>query len=136
MYSSSKPISIGRPSKAKYSFNDSNNNISYIFELLIRLNNNKEIIISKIEKKKYCDILLENNNINYSDIEYYELKVIELNNNNELLINDNFNNNLNSYSKNDNILYIEFSHNSAGYARATCYVMSIDINSYIISPPN
>ena len=152
MYSYTKPISINKPSKIKYSFNDTPNNQSYIFELFIKLKNNTphinvphiiaphiiapHIIIRKIEKTKYCDILLENNSINYSDIEYFELKVIDFNNDTQYCLVDNFNDNFNSFSKNDNNLYIEFSHNYMGFARATCYIMGIDINSFIISPPN
>ena len=141
MYSFTKPISINKPNKIKYSFNDNPNNQTFIFELLIRLkNNNSHInashIIRKIEKTKYCDILLENNNINYLDIEYFELKALDLDNNKEYILVDNFNDESNSFSKNVNNLYIEFSHNSLGLARATCYIMGIDINSFIISPPN
>lgn len=138
MYSYTKPISINKPNKIKYSFNDNPNNQTFIFELLIKLNYDSQytIINRKIEKTKYSDILLENNNINYSDIEYFELKVFDLDNNKEYIIADNFNNKSFSYSKNDNNLYIEFSHNSLGLARATCYIMGIDLNSYIISPPN
>jgi hypothetical protein len=166
MYSYTKPISINKPNKIKYSFNDNPINQSFIFELIIKLNNNNSLnnnslnnnslnnnslnnnslnnnslnnnmhIIRKIGKTKHCDILLENNNINYSDIEYFELKVIDLNNEKEYNLVDIFNNISNSFSKNDNNLYIEFSHNSVGLARATCYIMTIDINSFIISPPN
>jgi hypothetical protein len=141
MYSSSKPLNINKPSKIKYSFNDNPNNQTFMFELLIKFKNNAMHsnamhIIRKIEKTKYCDILLENNNINYLDIEYFELKALDLDNNKEYILVDNFNDKSNSFSKNDNNLYIEFSHNSLGLARATCYIMGIDINSYIISPPN
>jgi hypothetical protein len=137
MYSYTKPISINKPNKIKYSFNDNPNNQTFMFELIIRLKSiQNDIIIRKIEKTKYSDILLENNSINYSDIEYFELKAIDLNNNNQYILVDNFNNKSNSFSKNDNNLYIEFSHNSMGFAIATCYIMGIDINSFIISPPN
>jgi hypothetical protein len=135
MYSYTKPISINKPTKIKYSFNDTPNDQTFIFELFIKYFNNNNFI-RKIEKTKYCDILLENNNVNYSDIEYFELKVIDLINNKEYYLKDNFNNKSFSYSKNDNNLYIEFSHNSFGIARATCYIIGIDLNSYIISPPN
>jgi hypothetical protein len=134
MYSYTKPISINKPTKIKYSFNDSPNNQTFIFELLLK--SNKNINIRKIEKTKYCDILLENNNINYSDLEYFELKVLDLTNDKEYYLSDYLNKNSYSYSKNDNNLYIEFSHNSLGLARATCYIIGIDLNSYIISPPN
>jgi hypothetical protein len=153
MYNYTKPISINKPNKIKYSFNDNPINQSFIFELNIRLKNNNNAmhnnamhnnamhnnamhIIRKIEKTKYCDILLENNNIKYSDIEYFELKVIDLNNEKEYILVDNFDDKSNSFSKNDNNLYIEFSHNSIGLTRAICYIMIIDINSFIISPPN
>lgn len=134
MYSYTKPVSINKPTKNKYSFNDTPNNQTFIFELSLK--SDKNINIRKIEKTKYSDILLENNNINYSDIEYFELKVLDLTNDKEYYMSDTLNKNSYSYSKNDNNLYIEFSHNSLGLARATCYIIGIDLNSYIISPPN
>tara|TARA_B110000908_G_C10264101_1_gene461983 strand:+ start:3292 stop:3714 length:423 start_codon:yes stop_codon:yes gene_type:complete len=134
----SKPIPI-KYSKSIYSFNDpSSNNSSYLFNLKITLKDSSVKEFLKIEKNKFSDLIEIDDHINYNDIIYYKIEIskIPLDDTNIFKINENFNNQSNSYNKRSEDIYIEFTKNATKLTMCRCYFIGVDFNSFFISPPN
>jgi hypothetical protein len=134
----SLPVSI-KYSKSNHGYsNFDNNNIKYLFELVI----NGNIIGSKyfrnLEDTKYSHLITLNHIIKLNDIKTYKasIKLFPSNTN----IPDSISGVINhdqtfSNQKGDNI-YIEFTRNDSGYALCTCFYTGLDHNKIFASPPN
>ena len=134
----SKAIPI-KYSKSVYSFNDpSSNNSSYLFILNIVLKDSKTKQFMKIEKTKFSDLIELQDNIIYENIIHYnvEIQKIPLDDTKIFKIDEDFNNQTNSYNKRTEDIYVEFTKNASGKALCRCYFIGVDFNSYFISPPN
>lgn len=134
----SKPISI-KYTSSKYSFNDpSFNDSSYLFNLKITIEDNTVKNFTKIEKKKYSNLIELCDNINYSKIKDFKINVIKIPSTepNEFILESNFNNDTNSFSKRSEDIYIEFTQNNNNITICNCYFIGVDFNSIFISPPN
>lgn len=134
----SKPIPI-KYSKSNYSFNDPNHNDSnYVFNLTISFKNKEDLNFLKIEKQKYSDMIDIEDDINYQDITHYKVEITKLpfEETKYFYIDEDFNNNINSYSKRSDDIYIEFTQNGNNKTICRCYFIGVDFNSIFISPPN
>ena len=74
-------------SKYTYTLNQNNNQI-FVFEIILKKHDNKDITIRKIKKKTKGNIISLNNNIIYDDIDKISLTAIDINNSIQELIID------------------------------------------------
>ena len=134
----SEPIPI-KYTPSKYSFNDpSFNDSSYLFNLKITNEDNTIKNFTKIEKKKYSNLIELDDNIDYSKIKNFKVNVIKIpsTETNEFILESEFNNETNSFSKRSEDIYIEFTQNNTNMTICNCYFIGVDFNSIFISPPN
>jgi len=134
----SKPIPINY-TKSRYGFRappkNTNNNI---YELVI-FNENKEIkYFKKIINNKYCKLIDFSDKILFSDIKKFTISITTTpyHDNNSLFMEGNVDHKLDSYTKNNSYIYIEFTQNSLGYTICNCYKILTDNNKIFVSPPN
>ena len=133
-----KPIPINYV-KSQYSFNDPNNNdANYVYNLNLIMKDGSKRTFFKIEKKKNADLIDLSDNIEYNAIDTYSIEISKLpfEKDKFFKINEYFNNQVNSYSKRSNDIYIEFTQNSMCKTICKCYFIGVDFNSMFISPPN
>lgn len=134
----SKPISI-KYSPSKYSFNNpSFNDSSYLFNLKITFEDNKIENFTKIEKKKYSNLIELDDKILYSKIKSFKINIIKIPNleKKDYILESDFNKDSNSFSKRSEDIYIEFTQNNNNLTICNCYFVGVDFNSIFISPPN
>ena len=132
-----KPIPINY-SKSCYSFSDpSAPNKKYLFSLELVLNNGTLRKFNKLESNKYSYIVDIDDEINYDDINRFNIHVTEL-----PLTENNYTmfgkvcHDSSTFTQKDENFYIEFSQNNNGNAICTCYFIGIDFNTMFVSPPN
>ena len=77
-------------------------------------------------------------NIDYSNISHYKIEITKLpfEESKYFYIDEDFNNQVNSYSKRSEDIYIEFTKNTNDKTICRCYFIGVDFNSIFISPPN
>jgi len=132
----STPIPI-KYTKSYHSFSDpSSPNNKYLFCLELGLKKSFKNI-NKIESKKYSYIVDIDDNILYSDINYFNIFVAELPfNGQNYQMKGKIDHTLSTFSQKDENFYIEFSQNNNGSAICTCYFTGVDFNTIFVSPPN
>ena len=134
----SSPVSI-KYSKSTHGYsNFDNNNIKYLFELIINSDKIGSKYFRNLEDIKYSHLITLNHTIKFDDIKNYKATIKLFPSNDEYsptlsgIINheQTFSN-----QKGDNI-YIEFTRNDSGYALCTCFYTGLDHNKIFASPPN
>lgn len=122
-----------------HGFSDFNNNMSqYIFSLTINGRKINNINFKNIEDTKYSHLIKVDDRIKLNDIEFYNVSVNILSNNNsyEFELEGSIIHNHSYSSQRTNNLYIEFTQNDNGYAICTCFYTGFDYNKLFVSPPN
>ena len=138
--SRSSPINIPKKyTKSKYSFNvPPSDSSTFFFELEIEFNDNKKKMFRKIEDKKYSNLILLEDNIEYSKLKKFNISITKIpsHDTKKYYMEDTFNKKSNYYSNKNNDIYIEFSKNSVGLTLCNCYYAGIDFTETFVSPPN
>lgn len=138
-YISSKPIPRKKYVPSKFSFNNPpNDNTTYFYELILTFDDNSEKTFKKFETKKYAELIVLGDKINYSTIKsfYITISKIPAFGMPEKTLCCNIDKSFSSFTKKDNDIFIEFSKNDNDYTMCTCYYIGVDFSNYFISPPN
>ena len=132
-----KPIPINYTPSC-YSFSDpSRPRKNYLFSLELSLSNGTLRKFNKIENNKYSYIVDIDDEVNYTDIEGFNIHVVELPlNENTYSMTGRLSHESSNFTQKDENFYIEFSQNNNGSAICTCYFIGIDFNTMFVSPPN
>jgi len=139
-YIPSKPIPIKRQHvPSKYSFNNPpNDNTTYFYELILTFNDNSKKTFKKIDTKKYTQLIELNDQIEYSKIKsfYITISKIPAYGICDKTLSCNIDQNISSFTKRENDIFIEFSKNGVDYTMCSCYYVGVDFSNIFISPPN
>ena len=132
-----KPIPINYTPSC-YSFSDpSRPRKNYLFSLELSLSNGTLRKFNKIENNKYSYIVDIDDEVNYTDIEGFNIHVVELPfNENTYSMTGKLSHESSNFTQKDENFYIEFSQNNNGSAICTCYFTGVDFNTMFVSPPN
>ena len=132
-----KPIPINYTPSC-YSFSDpSRPRKNYLFSLELSLSNGTLRKFNKIENNKYSYIVDIDDEVNYTDIEGFNIHVVELPlNENTYSMTGRLSHESSNFTQKDENFYIEFSQNNNGSAICTCYFIGVDFNTMFVSPPN
>lgn len=125
------------PIKSIYKFQNSDNNFTqYCYCLKLYMKNDEDIILKKTTDDKFIQIISFNDNINFNDIERYELEVKIITFSEETYFLKGEINTKNYYiSKNDK-LNIEFIKNNLENTLCSICCLNLSKNKLFISPPN
>lgn len=132
-----KPIPINYTPSC-YSFSDpSRPRKNYLFSLELSLSNGTLRKFNKIENNKYSYIVDIDDEVNYTNIEGFNIHVVELPlNENTYSMTGRLSHESSNFTQKDENFYIEFSQNNNGSAICTCYFIGVDFNTMFVSPPN
>lgn len=132
-----KPIPINYTPSC-YSFSDpSRPRKNYLFSLELSISNGTLRKFNKIENNKYSYIVDIDDEVNYTDIEGFNIHVVELPfNENTYSMTGKLSHESSNFTQKDENFYIEFSQNNNGSAICTCYFIGVDFNTMFVSPPN
>ncbi len=139
-YIPSKPIPIKRPHvPSKYSFNNPpNDNTTYFYELILTFVDNSKKIFKKFDINKYTHLIELDDKIEYSKIKNFNITISKIPNSGiyKKTLCSNIDQNLSSFTKKENDIFIEFSKNGLDYTMCSCYYIGVDFSNIFISPPN
>ena len=137
LVSDTKPIPINY-TKSYHGFSDPPNSCNkYLFCLELEMKDGSVKNFNKIEDNKYSYIIDIEDEINYRDIENFNIFVSELpfNGNNYSMLGK-IDQTLTTFTQKDENFYVEFSQDTFGKAFCTCYFIGVDFNTMFVSPPN
>ena len=134
----SKPIPISSV-KSLYGFSAPFKNPNkYYFELHVIFKDNTSKVFRKINDNKYADLIDLKDNIIFSELKSYDLKVTQIPDNIEKVYTllGQICDDKSCHIQNTKDLYIEFSKNDLGLTFCLCHFLGSDVTSYGITPPN
>ena len=131
--SKSKPIPINN--KCVYAVPFSNFS-KYLFELKLKTKQNKIKHFRKIENEKWAEIVSVFDRIKYEDILTFNISITQLPDGVDKVytLKGELNDNFNTFTKNNDYIYIEFTKNNQGYLVCTCHFIGYEELKLSISP--
>ena len=137
LVSESKPIPINY-TKSCYSFSDPTSpKNKYLFSLELKAKDGSVKKFNKLENNKYSYIIDIEDEINYDEITYFSINVIEIPfTSQSYSMSGSIDHSSTNFTQKDENFYIEFSQNNTGNAICTCYFIGVDFNTMFVSPPN
>jgi hypothetical protein len=134
----SNPININHNLFKNGIDNGKNDNIftHYLFEIILFMKNGEPIIIEETSTEKYINLFSYNDNINYNDINFYELNINLISFDiNKYSIKNKFNSNCENYIYKDTVVYLEINKNSDNYSNCYIYINN-NASRLFFTPPN
>lgn len=116
-----------------YSLSNNNFDSQYYFKLVIKINNKYNIFMNS-GNKKYSNLINYSDQIKYDQINNFEIQIKFFDN--TFFLNGNIDNELSSFAKQENNIFIEFSQDTNGFTNCICYFIEDDLTILSISPPN
>ena len=135
--SDTQPIPI-KYTKSYHGFNDPfSPKKNYLFCLELGMKSIPVKQFTKVEENKYSYLIDIDDNINYKDMNKFNIFASELPfNGQSYSMKGEINHGLSNFTQKDENFYIEFSQNNSGNAICTCYFIGVDFNTMFVSPPN
>ena len=134
----SKPIPINTV-RSLYGFSAPFKNPNkYYFELYVIFKDNSSKVFRKIDDKKYADLIDLKDEIIFSELKSYNLKVTQIPDNIDKVctLSGQIFDDKSCHVQNTKDLYIEFSKNDLGLTLCLCHFLGSDITTYGVTPPN
>jgi hypothetical protein len=116
MYEINYSVQKKKQENSKYSLiNNEQDSQLFIFEIILKTLDDKNITIRKIKKGTQGMLILSEDNIKYSDIDRIKVSILDSNNlKNEIITKINIDHKTNYTTYLDSVIYLEFNSNSSG----------------------
>ena len=133
---SSEAIPIQRNNRYGYSISKKSPT-KYLFELRLGLDDGSFITFRKIDENRYTDLIKNDDDISYENIQSYSVHISVIPDNVEQTFSNSgyLKNFMTFFSNQDNNVYIEFNRLNNGKATCTCRYVDYNNLGLSISPP-